>query len=87
MRECAVVGVPHPDLGQEVAAVVVFADAPPAEEELSAFAKERLAYFKVPTRWRVTTDAAPPQRDRQGAAQAGRGGALLTAAPTAPGGR
>lgn len=59
LRECAVVGVPHPDLGQEVAAVAVFADAPPAEEELIAFAKERLAYFKVPTRWRVTTDPLP----------------------------
>src|SRR5690606_26998785 len=32
---------------------------PAPEEELIAFAKERLAYFKVPTRWRVTTDPLP----------------------------
>ncbi|WP_207933339.1 class I adenylate-forming enzyme family protein [Actinomadura sp. GC306] len=59
LRECAVVGVPHPDLGQEVAAVAVFAGTPPSTEELTAFAKERLAYFKVPSRWHVTTDPLP----------------------------
>ncbi|QKW38462.1 acyl--CoA ligase [Actinomadura sp. NAK00032] len=58
-RECIVIGVPHTDLGQEVAAVVVFADAPPSPEELAAFAQERLAYFKVPTRWHITTDPLP----------------------------
>ncbi|MEU8799343.1 class I adenylate-forming enzyme family protein [Spirillospora sp. NPDC048819] len=59
LRECAVVGVPHPDLGQEVVAVAVFAEAPPSAEELTRFAKERLAYFKVPSRWHVTTDPLP----------------------------
>ncbi|TDC93350.1 class I adenylate-forming enzyme family protein [Actinomadura sp. 7K507] len=59
LRECAVVGVPHPDLGQEVAAVAVFAGAAPSAEELAAFAGERLAYFKVPTRWHITTDPLP----------------------------
>ncbi|MER7541776.1 AMP-binding protein [Spirillospora sp. NPDC127506] len=59
ISECIVVGVPHPDLGQEVAAVAVFPDDPPAPDELAAFAKERLAYFKVPSRWHVTTDPLP----------------------------
>ncbi|TQM70939.1 acyl-CoA synthetase (AMP-forming)/AMP-acid ligase II [Actinomadura hallensis] len=59
VRECAVVGVPHPDLGQEVAAAVVFAGDPPGPEELADHLKERLAYFKVPTRWRVTTEPLP----------------------------
>ncbi|NED50385.1 long-chain fatty acid--CoA ligase, partial [Micromonospora aurantiaca] len=45
ISECIVIGVPHPDLGQEVAAVAVFAGDPPSAEELAAFAKERLAYF------------------------------------------
>jgi acyl-CoA synthetase (AMP-forming)/AMP-acid ligase II len=59
VRECIVLGVPHPDLGQEVAAVAVFAGEPPSAEELSAFARERLAYFKVPSRWHATTDPLP----------------------------
>ncbi|MFG2085521.1 class I adenylate-forming enzyme family protein [Spirillospora sp. NPDC048824] len=59
LRECAVVGVAHPDLGQEVAAVAVFAGTPPSAEELTAYAQERLAYFKVPSRWHVTTDPLP----------------------------
>ncbi|TNY34908.1 class I adenylate-forming enzyme family protein [Thermomonospora catenispora] len=58
VRECAVVGVPHPDLGEEVAAVVV-ADGPVAAAELEAFARERLAYFKVPARWRITAEPLP----------------------------
>src|SRR5690606_1244186 len=58
VRECAVVGVPHPDLGQEVAAVVV-TDDPVAAAELEGFARERLAYFKVPSRWRITAEPLP----------------------------
>ncbi|WP_262402012.1 class I adenylate-forming enzyme family protein [Actinomadura sp. CNU-125] len=59
VRECVVMGVPHADLGQEVMAVVVFADPVPAEEEIAAFARERLSYFKVPSRWRLTTEPLP----------------------------
>jgi acyl-CoA synthetase (AMP-forming)/AMP-acid ligase II len=60
VAECIVVGVDHPDLGQEVAAVVVTrAGHPLAVDELRAHAQEQLAYFKVPSRWRVTTEALP----------------------------
>lgn len=65
LRECVVIGVPHPDLGQEVAAVAVFAGPAPTAEDLAAFARERLAYFKVPSRWHITGDplpATPPAR-------------------------
>jgi acyl-CoA synthetase (AMP-forming)/AMP-acid ligase II len=61
VAECIVLGVPHRDLGQEVGAVVVTAPGGPAvhDEELRAFAGERLAYFKVPSRWALTTEPLP----------------------------
>ncbi|MFI6168766.1 class I adenylate-forming enzyme family protein [Nocardia sp. NPDC051052] len=60
VRECAVVGVPHADLGQQVAALVVVDNASATtEEELRTFAAERIAYYKVPARWRLTTTALP----------------------------
>jgi acyl-CoA synthetase (AMP-forming)/AMP-acid ligase II len=60
--ESAVFGIDHPDLGQEVAAVVV-ADGSTADE-LRAYAAERLAYYKVPTRWRLQRE--PLQRTATG---------------------
>ncbi|MGW0178851.1 class I adenylate-forming enzyme family protein [Nocardia sp. NPDC003345] len=60
VEECVVLGVPHPDLGQEVAAVVVVAQAGAVgETELKAYAAERLSYFKVPAHWRITTESLP----------------------------
>ncbi|MGW4478621.1 class I adenylate-forming enzyme family protein [Rhodococcus triatomae] len=60
VAECAVLGVAHPDLGQEVAAVVVLrSGATATEDELRDFVGDRLAYYKVPTRWRFTTDPLP----------------------------
>ncbi|MGW6730448.1 class I adenylate-forming enzyme family protein [Nocardia sp. NPDC055029] len=59
VAECAVFGVAHPDLGQEVAAVVVAEPGTVDPEELRAFVAARLAYFKVPARWRITSDALP----------------------------
>ncbi len=49
VREAAVVGVPHPELGEEVgAAVVLKADAAATEAELRDFVKERVAAYKYP---------------------------------------
>ncbi|GAB2632218.1 class I adenylate-forming enzyme family protein [Prescottella soli] len=60
VQECAVIGTPHPDLGQEVSAVVVVVPGESVtEEDLREFASERLSYFKVPTKWRITTDLLP----------------------------
>ncbi|QCQ92780.1 class I adenylate-forming enzyme family protein [Rhodococcus sp. SGAir0479] len=60
VQECAVVGSPHPDLGQEVSAVVVVTPgATVTEEELRKFTADRLSYYKVPTKWRITTDLLP----------------------------
>ncbi|MEU1982261.1 class I adenylate-forming enzyme family protein [Nocardia sp. NPDC019395] len=60
VRECAVIGVAHPDLGQEVGAVVVRKpDATVTDRDLREYAAERLSYFKVPTHWRITTTDLP----------------------------
>lgn len=61
VRECIALGTPHPDLGQEVTAVVVFSEDAdlPTEEALTEFAGERLSYFKVPSRWKLTTESLP----------------------------
>ncbi|MDX6325941.1 MAG: long-chain acyl-CoA synthetase, partial [Nocardioidaceae bacterium] len=49
VAEVAVVGVPHDQLGEEVgAAVALKPGAAATEEELRAFAKERLAAYKYP---------------------------------------
>jgi oxalate---CoA ligase len=49
VKEAVAFGVPHPTWGEEVAAAVVL-NAPATEKELLAFARERLADFKVPKR-------------------------------------
>ncbi|SEG40567.1 long-chain acyl-CoA synthetase [Thermomonospora echinospora] len=47
VRQAAVVGVPHPELGEEVAAVVALR-APVEPEELREFVRERVAAYKYP---------------------------------------
>jgi long-chain acyl-CoA synthetase len=49
VRECAVVGVPHAELGEEVAAAVVLKAGFDVEtEELRDFVKSRVAAYKYP---------------------------------------
>jgi long-chain acyl-CoA synthetase len=61
VHEAAVFGVPHERLGEEVAAAVVPRDGTVvAAGDLDAFLRERLAAFKVPSRW-VLADAPLPR--------------------------
>ena len=49
MREAAVVGVPHPELGEEVgAAVALKPGAEVGEADLRAYVKGQLAAYKYP---------------------------------------
>lgn len=52
VRDCAVIGLPHPKLGEEVAAVLVAADGVDdgVTDDILAFLGTRLATFKVPSR-------------------------------------
>jgi long-chain acyl-CoA synthetase len=59
VAEVAVIGIPHPELGEEVgAAVALKPGASATPEELRAFARDRVAAYKYPRRvWLV--DALP----------------------------
>ena len=59
--EAAVIGLPHPELGEEIAAVVVYRveAPPPSEEELARHLQGLIAYFAIPTRWRITARPLP----------------------------
>jgi acyl-CoA synthetase (AMP-forming)/AMP-acid ligase II len=59
--EAAAIGLAHPDLGEELAAVVVYRSGGrvPTEEELVAHMTGEVAYFAVPTRWRIRTEPLP----------------------------
>jgi long-chain acyl-CoA synthetase len=60
VHEAAVFGVPHPRLGEEVAAVVVPKPGVTLDAaELPAHVAQRLAAFKVPSRVVIATEALP----------------------------
>ncbi|MCM6775658.1 acyl--CoA ligase [Nocardia sp. CDC159] len=60
VRESAVLGIAHEELGQQVAAVVVVDDPEVVgEQDLREFTAARLAYFKVPERWVITAKPLP----------------------------
>ncbi len=59
IREAAVFGIPHDDLGEELVAVVRHSGEAPTEDALRGFLRERLAYFEVPTAWRISAEPLP----------------------------
>jgi long-chain acyl-CoA synthetase len=60
VSEAAVFGLPHPTLGEELAAVVVVSDGEEVTaDELAAHAAVALAYFEVPAHWRIQTEPLP----------------------------
>lgn len=65
VAESAVIGIDHSDLGQKVCAIVVTAPGKTVTaDELRAHTAARLAYFKVPERWHITTE--PLRRNATG---------------------
>ena len=59
--EVAALGIPHPDLGEELVAVVVHqADAAaPTADELAGHVSGVLSYFAIPTRWEIRAQPLP----------------------------
>ena len=63
--DLACVGVPHPDMGEELVALVVpeSSDDPPDPDELAAWLRERLSHYKCPRRYVIVADL---QRSQMG---------------------
>jgi len=58
--ECAVLGSPSDEFGQEVVGVVRLLPGTTCScDDLAKWVGERLAYFKVPGRWQIVTDPLP----------------------------
>jgi acyl-CoA synthetase (AMP-forming)/AMP-acid ligase II len=59
VREAAVVGVPHPEFGEEVFAFVVTIEAELTDADLKERLRGRLASFAIPTRWEIANLPLP----------------------------
>ena len=60
IQECAVIGMPHADLGEEVKAVVYLkAGTTATEAEISAYCKGRMAAYKYPRIVTIRTEELP----------------------------
>src|SRR5699024_2556382 len=60
VQECVVLGAPDDDFGQvPVAIVVTEPGASVTREDLEQWVADRLAYYKRPVRWRISSDPLP----------------------------
>jgi long-chain acyl-CoA synthetase len=60
VQDAAVIGLDHPDLGEEVAAAVVLHPGVPVDPAtLAAFLGDRLAHFEIPTAWWIGEEPLP----------------------------
>jgi acyl-CoA synthetase (AMP-forming)/AMP-acid ligase II len=57
--EVAVVGVPHPDLGEEVMAFVVVDSDSVTTDDLAAGLRGNIASFAIPSRWQIGMEPLP----------------------------
>jgi long-chain acyl-CoA synthetase len=58
VAQVAVIGVPNPDLGEALLALIVPVGEPPDPAELEAYSRERLAPYKVPRAYEFRDDLA-----------------------------
>lgn len=60
IQECAVIGIPHHDLGEEVKAVVYLkAGQQATETDIQQYCKERMAAFKYPREVEIRSEELP----------------------------
>ena len=59
VSEAVVFGIPHPDLGEEVMAVVVTDDEALTAEYLQQEVRSKVSSFAVPTRWKLQREPLP----------------------------
>jgi acyl-CoA synthetase (AMP-forming)/AMP-acid ligase II len=59
VTEVVVFGIPHPDLGEEVMAVVVTENDTLTVEQLQQEVRPKISSFAVPTRWKLQRDPLP----------------------------
>ncbi len=88
VMEAAVVGIPHPDLGEEVCAFVVVAGGRHTAQTLSGELRGQLASFAVPTVWHLQQEPLPVNQtgkiDKPALAARARAARPGTAAGPAP---
>ena len=53
VADVAVIGIPHPDLGEQLLALVVAEDpaSPPAPDDLQAFCRDLISAYKIPRKY------------------------------------
>ncbi|MGE0038286.1 MAG: class I adenylate-forming enzyme family protein [Xanthobacteraceae bacterium] len=67
VADCAVVGVPDPVLGEKSCAIITSGSTVPTGDELKRYLAERIADYKIPDFWLITSEPIP--RNQNGKVQ------------------